>query len=261
MGIDRGIELASFASLPSRTGLGSSSTFSVALMQGLNAYKGKKMSKAEVAEAASRLEIELVGEPIGKQDQYAAAFGGFNIFQFNADGTVSVEPVLLDFKKRMALEDHILLFFTGGTRDASSVLTEQKANIDKKFDTLKEMADSVPEFAARLKEGDFAGLGRMLHEGWLRKKSLASNVSNSTIDDIYNAGIQSGAWGGKVLGAGSGGCVLLFAPPHKHGAVREAVRAVVQSKQIADFKEIPAKFVQSGVEVLFNGDHVHTQFS
>lgn len=261
LGIHRNIEIASFATLPAKTGLGSSSSFSVALMKGLYAYQGRTITKEEAAEAASRLEIELVGEPIGKQDQYAASFGGFNVFQFNPDETVNVEPVLLDYKTRLELEDHFLLFFTGITRSASSVLTEQKSNIDKKFDTLKEMAESVFEFKERLLAGDFRSLGDILHQGWLRKKSLASNVSNSTIEDLYNAGMDAGAWGGKVLGAGGGGCVMFLAPKDKKASVREAVKKVAKEKNLAEFRELPIKLVQSGAEILFNGDYVNSSFA
>ncbi len=256
-GINKNIEIASFASLPAKTGLGSSSSFSVALVKGLNAYQGKKVDKREAAEAASRLELELVGEPIGKQDQYAASFGGLNIFKFNPDESVDVEPVLLDYKKRLDLENHIVLCYTGVTRLASSVLTEQRSNIDKKFETLKEMAASVPEFRNRLLAGDFRGLGEMLHQGWLKKKSLASNVSNSVIDDLYGAGMSAGAWGGKILGAGGGGCVMFLAPSDRKSAVREAVSMIAKDKNLTEFQEIPVKFVQSGADVLFNGDHEH----
>ncbi len=257
LGINKNIEIASFATLPAKTGLGSSSSFSVALVKALNTFAGKKLNPQETAEAASRLEIDLVGEPIGKQDQYAAAFGGFNVIQFNSDGTVEVKPVLLDYKKRLGLEGHLLLFFTGITRAASSVLTEQKSNIDKKFDTLKEMADSVPEFEAKLLSGDFKGLGQMLHDGWLKKKTLASNVSNSAIDKFYDAGMNSGAWGGKVLGAGGGGCVLFLAPEDRKPAIREAVKKIAAENGLADFQEIPIKFAQAGAEVIYNGDHVN----
>lgn len=257
LGIHKNIEIASFANLPAKTGLGSSSSFSVALVKGLNAFQGKKLDKAEAAEAASRLEIELVGEPIGKQDQYAASFGGFNVLQFNPDESVDVKPVLLDYKKRLALENHLLLFFTGMTRSASSVLTEQKANIDSKLETLKEMADSVPEFESRLLAGDFRGLGEMLHDGWLKKKSLASDVANSTIDDLYNAGMSSGAWGGKVVGAGGGGCVMFLVPEDKKSAVCDAVSGIAKEKKLNEFQELPVKFVQCGAEILYNGDCAH----
>lgn len=256
LGIGKGIEIGSFASLPAKTGLGSSSSFSVALMKGLHAYKGNKIDKGEAAEAASRLEIELLGEPIGKQDQYASAFGGFNVVQFNPDDSVDIDPVLLDYKKRLALENNMLLFFTGITRVASSVLTEQKANIDKKFETLKEMAASVDEFKGKLLAGDIKRLGEMLHQGWLKKKSLASNVSNSMIDDLYDAGMNNGAWGGKVLGAGGGGCVMFLVPEDKKSAVREAIAKIAKEKNLVEFQEIPVKFVQSGAEILFNGDDI-----
>jgi D-glycero-alpha-D-manno-heptose-7-phosphate kinase len=255
VGITSGLELASFASLPAKTGLGSSSAFSVALVRALGVYQGKKMNKREVAEAASRLEIELLGEPIGKQDQYAAAFGGINTLQFNADHSVDVKPILIGYKTRLGLEDRMLVFFTGLTRDAASVLGEQRSNVDKKFETLKAMSDSVPKAEALLTAGDFEGLGKMLHEGWLMKKTLASNVSNRSIDTLYDTGMAAGAWGGKVLGAGSGGCVMFLAPTEKKAAIREAVARQAKAAGLSEFKEIPIHFVQSGVEVLHNSDY------
>lgn len=252
LGIHSNIEVGTFSHLPGGTGLGSSSSFAVALMRGLYAGLGQKIDQREAAEAACRLEIELLQEPIGKQDQYAAAFGGFNVFQFNADDSVSVEPVLLDYKKRLGLESHILVFFTGITRPASSVLTEQKANISGRIDTLKEMADSALEFKKRLLGGDFMGLGQMLHEGWSKKKTLASGVSNAAIDELYHAGMSHGAWGGKVLGAGGGGCVMFIAPPDKKDEIRKAAREAAVKIGLSDFEEVPVKFVQSGVEILVN---------
>ena len=254
LGIEKGLEIASFASLPAKTGIGSSSSFSVALMKALHAYKGKKIDKREAAEAASRLEIELLGEPIGKQDQYAAAFGGFNVFTFNPDGSVTVEPVLIDYKKRLELEDHLLVFFTGITRHASSVLTEQKSNIDKTTGSLKEMAAMVPKFKAGLMQGDFERLGNLLHQGWLKKKGLASGISSSVIDNLYEAGIADGAWGGKVLGAGGGGCLMFIAPLEKKEAIRKTAWSVAKKNNLAEFQEIPIIFDQSGAEVLYNGD-------
>lgn len=259
MGIHKNIEIGSFASLPAKTGLGSSSSFSVALIKGLHAFQNKKIDSREAAEKAARLEIDLLGEPIGKQDQYAAAFGGFNIFQFNADGSVAVEPVLLDYKTRLGLEDHLLLFFTGITRAASSVLTEQKANIGAKLETLKAMSASVPEFSSRLLKGDFEGLGKMLHEAWLSKKGLASNVSNNTIDSFYAAAIKAGAWGGKVAGAGGGGCLVFLAPHERKERIRAAVAEVAKAHALQEFREIPVQFVQSGTEVLFSADHREVQ--
>lgn len=257
-GIEKGIEISSFANMPAKTGLGSSSSFSVALAKALNAYKGEKIDAREAAEEASHLEIKLLNEPIGKQDQYAAAFGGFNVIQFNPDESVDVSPVLIDYKKKLLLQDGLILFYTGLTRAASSVLTEQKDNINTKFQTLSEMADSVPKFAELVLAGDIKGMGAMLHEGWLKKKSLASNVSNSIIDDLYNAGVSGGAYGGKILGAGGGGCILFLCPPEKKNAVHEAVNKIAAEKNLKDFREIPIKFVQSGTEVLYNGDHFYS---
>lgn len=252
LGIHKNIEISSFATLPSKTGLGSSSSFSVALAKALHAFLGKKLDAYEAAKYAARLEIELLGEPIGPQDQFASSFGGFNVIQFNPDDSVDVKPVLLDYKKTSALEDSLSLFFTGITRAASSVLTEQKSNIDKKFETLKEMADSVPEFESRLLAGDFKGLGEMLHSGWMKKKSLASNVSSFVIDKLYDAGMEAGAWGGKVLGAGGGGCVMFLSSSDKKFAIQQAVKKVAAENNLSSFQEIPVKFVKAGAEILYS---------
>jgi D-glycero-alpha-D-manno-heptose-7-phosphate kinase len=252
MGIHSNIEIASFAPIPAKTGLGSSSSFSVALLKGLHAYVGKRLDKLGVAEAACRLEIELVKEPIGKQDQYAAAFGGFNVFKFNADGSVDVEPLLLDYKKRMDLEAHLILFFLGTTRDASSVLTEQKANTARNFEVLKRMSDSVPVFKDALLRSDLKRAGEMLLEGWVLKKQLASSVSNPTIDRLYDVAMHRGAWGGKILGAGGGGCLMMLAPVEARAAVVEALKKSAVTEGLIGTGEIPVGFVQTGAEVLFN---------
>ncbi len=251
-GIHSNVDVVTFSDAPVKTGLGSSSSFSVALMKALLLSQGKKADKGEIAELASHLEINLVKEPIGKQDQYAAAFGGINIFQFNSNNSVDVSPVRLDFRQKSSFENHLLLFFTGIARDASSVLTEQRANTEKKLDVLKKMADSVYTFRDKLVAGDFEGLGKMLHDGWLLKKTLASNISNSVIDNLYEAGLKNGAWGGKVLGAGGGGCILFIAPVDKKPAIREAMRKEAEIHRLTEFNEIPVHFVQAGVEVLMN---------
>ncbi|MBI5469869.1 hypothetical protein HY968_00905 [Candidatus Kaiserbacteria bacterium] len=254
LGITNNIEIGSFASLPAKTGLGSSSSFSVALAKGLHAHKGKRLSPREAAEAASRLEIELLKEPIGKQDQYAAAHGGINLFQFNADGSVIVEPLLLDFKKRAEFEKSLILFYTGLTRNASDVLKDQKKQIGKKREMYKTLSDSALEFRDKLLAGDIKGLGEMLHETWRHKKQLSTKVSNTTLNSLYDAGIKAGAWGGKVLGAGGGGCLLFVASPKKHSDIRRRVRAAARKAKLADFQEIPFSFVDSGTDVLFNND-------
>jgi len=261
LGILSNIDVGTFSDVPVKTGLGSSSSFSVALVKALLISQGKKADRGEIAELASHLEINLVKEPIGKQDQYAAAFGGFNIFQFNQDHSVDVIPTRLDFKRKSDFEGHLLLFFTGIARDASSVLTEQRANTERKLEVLKQMADSVLVFRDKLLAGDFDGLGKMLHEGWLLKKTLASNVSNPVIDDLYIAGMDAGAWGGKVLGAGGGGCLLFMAPIDAKPAIRGALKRVAEAHHLAEFSEIPFHFVQSGVEVLLNHEHTNQTIS
>ncbi|MDR3724527.1 MAG: hypothetical protein P4K83_08590 [Terracidiphilus sp.] len=252
LGIEKNIEIGSFAPIPAKTGLGSSSSFSVALMKGLNAYLGRKLDKYEAAEAACHLEIDLVKEPIGKQDQYAAAFGGINMFQFNANGSVDVEPVLLDFKKRMDLEKHMLVFFLGTTRDASSVLKEQKENTKNNFETLKCMSDSVLEFRETLIHGDFQSSGEMLHDGWQMKKRLASTISNSNIDKLYEIGMSQGAWGGKILGAGGAGCLMMLVPPKRRRVIADALMAGAQAEGFDTACEIPVRFVLAGAEIVTN---------
>ena len=251
-GIHSNIDVSSFSDVPIKTGLGSSSSFSVALVKALHLSEGRKLDRVENAERAARLEINLVGEPIGKQDQYAASFGGFNIFQFNADDSVDIMPVRFDFRMRSEFTKHLILFFTGISRDAASVLTEQVANIDNKYEILKKMSDSVFVFRDKLMAGDFKGLGQMLHDAWVLKKGLASKVSNPVIDEFYAAGFNAGAWGGKLLGAGGGGCILFAAPPEKKDAIRQELTRVSQKNGLRDFIEIPFNFVQSGAEVLMN---------
>lgn len=254
LGIKKGLEIGSYASLPAKTGLGSSSSYSVALMKALNSYIGKNLNKRDIAEAACRLEIELVNEPIGKQDQYAAAFGGFNIFQFNPDDSVDIEPVLIDYRKQSYLEDRILLFFTGITRFASEVLTEQKSNIEEKAESLKEMADLVPQFQKFLMASDIEGMASILHQNWVKKKSLASGVSSSLIDGFYEVGLKSGALGGKILGAGGGGCLMFFVPITKRQEVLSILQKTARKNDLFEAREIPVKFIQSGVDILFNSE-------
>jgi len=163
-----------------------------------------------------------------------------------------VDPVLLDYKKRLDLESHMLVFFTGIQRPASSVLTEQKANINKKFESLKRMAGLVTVFKEKLLKGDFKALGELLHQNWLMKKSLASNISNSLIDELYEAGISCGAWGGKVLGAGAGGCILFLIPPEKKTSAREVLNKIAERNNLNDCVEVPIRIAQSGIEVIVN---------
>jgi len=251
-GINNNIEISIFSDFPGKTGLGSSSSFSVALMKGLRLLRGDTVDARTVAEDACMLEIGVLKEPIGKQDQYAAAIGGFNILTFNPDHSVVVEHLLLDFRKSIGLEKHALLFFTGITRDARDILSEQQKNTESKFSTLSQMVSMAEPFRTELLAGNFKRLGEMLHEGWELKRTLASGVSTSTIDALYAAGQGAGAWGGKVLGAGGGGCILFLAPLESHEAIRNAMKGAAKKHNLGWFNEVPFQFVQSGVEALMH---------
>jgi D-glycero-alpha-D-manno-heptose-7-phosphate kinase len=254
--IKYGVEIASFADLPSKTGLGSSSSFSVALSKALNAENGLKLSKSKAAEEACDLEIEILKEPIGKQDQYAASYGGLNVITFNTDGTVLVDPIYLDYTLKSSLESHLMLFFIGITRSAGDVLADQKKKIDDNFEIYKKMSDSVLEFRDKLVSGDFKGMGDMLHEGWMRKRGLGSSVTNSTIDSLYDESIKLGSWGGKLLGAGGGGCLLLMVPPEKQKVFQFELEKSAKSMGLSGFKRINFSLSSSGADVLFNSNNI-----
>lgn len=253
LGIRNKVEIGSYGDLPAKTGLGSSSSFTVAMLKALYLLKGGVMLPYQLAEKACALEMDMLHEPIGKQDQYAAALGGFNVFAFNSDGSVKVEPVSLGYKERLMLESHFVLFFTGITRDASSVLTEQNSNADKNMEIISQMADSVFEFRENLLAGNMKRLGEMLHEGWTRKRTLATSISNSIIDDLYAVGMSTGAWGGKVFGAGGGGCIG-FITSNKE-VLREKIFHVAHKIMgFTSFVEIPVRFTQDGASVLFHNE-------
>lgn len=254
LGIDKDIEIGSFADISSNAGLGSSSAFSTALVKGLHSFKGKNLTREEAAKEACRLEIDLLKEPIGKQDQYAAAYGGFNIFQFNPNDTVDVKPVYISHDNKINWQNHLMLFFTGVTRAAGDILSQQKSNISNKMDTLKEMSDSVFEFENKLLAGDYKGLGDILDQAWRKKRSLASNISNSIFDQLYETGIKAGAWGGKILGAGGGGCMLFVASPEKQNEIRKAVLDFANQNKMIGFEEIAVKFTECGTDIVYRAN-------
>lgn len=246
----QGIEIASFADIPAKTGLGSSSSFTVALLIGLATYRTEALSPREAAEAAADLEIKVLKEPIGKQDHYAAAFGGCNSFTFFKDEPVRVDPVSLPEEKRVHIESHLLLFFTGLMRSAGSVLAEQRARIGEHMETYRRLADAVPAFHKLFVAGEVEAMGEMLHESWIRKRGLASTISNRVLDTFYGVATAAGAWGGKVLGAGGGGCLLFFAPPERHREVRSALAVAARAEHLADFQEISFTLRGERAEVL-----------
>lgn len=217
VGIHKGIEIASFADVASGTGLGSSSAFTVGLLNALYAYNGKMMSKEDLAQQACEVEIEILKEPIGKQDQYAAAFGNVNKLTFNRDETVYVSPVVLSKTIQAQIEKNFRLYYVGGQRNSREILEDQNNNIStetKQFEFLKTMVAQVDLCRQFLVEGCFDELGKLLHQGWVSKKKLAQNISNSKIENCYKKAIQHGAKGGKLLGAGGAGFLLLLHLDH-----------------------------------------------
>ncbi len=214
--IERGIEIASFADVPAGTGLGSSSSFTVGLLNALYAYRGKIVSKEKLAKEACEIEIDILGEPIGKQDQYAAAYGNINYIKFNKDETVDVSPILLSELIKKKLEGGLCLYYIGGERRSGDILNEQKKTIslEDKFQNLKKMVSLTDELRESLYEEKINAVGGILHKGWLYKKELTSGISNTGIDDLYERSIKYGATGGKLLGAGGTGFLLIYSEDH-----------------------------------------------
>lgn len=220
-----GVEIVSTADVPSGTGLGSSSSFTVGLLHTLNCYKGKYVSQKKLAEEACRVEIEKLGAPIGKQDQYAAACGGLNMITFHQNDVVTVEPIIMDKNTCRDLEDNLVMFYTGITHDANQILAEQKQNISQedKTDNLIQMCGLAKEMKSSLEHNDISEFGRILNEGWQLKRKLASGISGQAIDDMYEKALLNGAVGGKLLGAGGGGFLLFYCEKDKQAQLEGAL--------------------------------------
>lgn len=213
--IQHGLEITSIGDIPARTGLGSSSSFTVGLLNALYFYQKKTKTKEQIAKEACEIEIKILKEPIGKQDQYAVAYGGLNQFIFNKDGTVEIIPLVISMSKKKLLEKSLLLIFTGVTRKSSDVLLEQQKNIKnnvRKNKILQIMVDLVSPLKKELEKGNIDCLGDYLHQNWILKRQLASKITNPDIDYIYNKARKLGALGGKILGAGGGGFFLFYCP-------------------------------------------------
>ncbi len=225
-GVTNGIEISSIADIPSGTGMGSSSSFTVGLLHCLYAVKRKYVSHEQLASEACKIEIEILGEPIGKQDQYAAAFGGLNIIHFQPNGDVKVEPLYLNNETYLRLQENLIMFYVGNQRKASDILSEQKKNASQedKFNTLKSMVNLVFDLRDCLYGNRLEDFGRILHENWILKQRLASQISNNHIDEIYSAGIKAGAVGGKLLGAGGGGFMLFYCEKAKQQKLADALK-------------------------------------
>ncbi|HIJ83582.1 MAG: Kinase, galactokinase/mevalonate kinase [Magnetococcales bacterium] len=214
--IHTGIEIASFADVPAGTGLGSSSSFTVGLLHALYAFKGMTVTKERLAEEACAIEIDILREPIGKQDQYAAAFGGINYIRFNPDESVNVAPVSLDYAGCDLLEKKLRLYYTGGQRSASSILSRQKIrlNQEENFKALDQMVALADALHLNFHRMNVASLGDHLNQGWELKQQLASGIGNDHVNGLMQRALQLGARGGKLLGAGETGFLLIYADDH-----------------------------------------------
>lgn len=227
LGTQGGVEITSIADIPAKgTGLGSSSSFTVGLLNALHAFSERHASAEQLASEACTIEIERCGEPIGKQDQYAAAYGGLNYIQFNPDDSVHVEPIICKRETIQRIQAHTLVFYTGITRSASSLLRDQQravAGDKKKQQAVQRMVELARQMRRELQANRVSGFGEVLHEGWHLKKSLDANIATGRIDEWYAEARKAGAIGGKLLGAGAGGFLMLQAPPDRHEAVAHAL--------------------------------------
>lgn len=244
--IDGGMEITSVADIPGRgSGLGSSSSFTVGLLHALHAYAERYASAEQLAREACEIEIERCGEPIGKQDQYAAAFGGLNFIRFHEDDSVSVEPILCKRETLRTIQDHILVFYTGITRSASDVLKHQQSAVaseKKKQSVMRKMVALAEQMKSELQRNRAGAFGEIIHEGWLLKKSLTSGISTDAIDDWYAKARKAGAVGGKLLGAGAGGFLMFYAPPEKHDAITQS---------LGKLRRMDFKFEPQGSRIIF----------
>jgi D-glycero-alpha-D-manno-heptose-7-phosphate kinase len=241
-GIEKGMEISTFVDVREGSGLGSSSSITVGLLQALYTYKGEVKDTDTLARQACQIEINTLGKPIGRQDQYIAAYGGFRFITFHNSG-VTVENIDLSTELKRRLSERLMLFFTGRTRKSEDILTEQKANIKGRLHLLKELKDMAHKGKELIVEGRLDDFGKLLHEGWFCKKQLASKVSDGELDEIYGAALKAGALGGKICGAGGGGFLLLYCPPERRDEVRSLLRRL---------EEIPFHLERGGSKVVFN---------
>ena len=238
------MEITTLADIPSRgTGLGSSSSITVGLLNALYAYQGEFRDAERLAQEACQVEIDILGAPIGKQDQYIASYGNVRLITFHPDERVDIKPVKLDYSLRRRFNERLMLFYTGKTRSANNILAEQSQHIPRKREILREMSGLPEIFEGCLHNGDLDEIGRLLHQNWERKKRLARGISDETIDRLYETALEAGAVGGKITGAGGGGFLLLYCPGEKQERVRQA---------LSHLTELPFRFENQGSKIIFN---------
>jgi D-glycero-alpha-D-manno-heptose-7-phosphate kinase len=246
LNVKKGIEISSIGDIPSGTGLGSSGAYTVGLINALAHYKGIRLTTEQLAQYASIIEIKKVNRPIGKQDQYAEAYGNLNYIQFNSDESVIVEPITLSPAKRKQLENNLLLFYTGKREFAEKILAKQNVKLKKSIDKkhiMSEMVGIAKKLKYELNRGKIDAFGELLHENWLLKKKLTGGISNQQIDNWYDIAIKKGAVGGKICGAGGRGFLLLYAPEQSHKKINSALSKL----QPVDFS-----FVREGSTIVYN---------
>lgn len=243
-GITQGVEITTMGDIPSSgSGLGSSSAVTVGALHAMYTYLGEIVPQSRLAEEACHIEIDTLKKPIGIQDQYIAAYGGLRFLSFQRDGSVEAEQVDLGTDLSRELDARLMLFFTGITRPAESILAEQQVNIVDRMGVLREIKDMAYEARCELIRGNLDCIGWLLNRSWQFKKKLASKITNGLIDEIYSAALQAGAMGGKITGAGGGGFLLLYCPQEKQGEVRKA---------LSNLQELPFKLELDGTKVIFN---------
>lgn len=243
-GISRGVEVSTMGDIPSAgSGMGSSSTVTVGLLNAMYHYLGVAKEAETLAREACQIELDILGKPIGMQDQYIAAYGGLRFIRFARDGSVEVSSLGLDDAQCRRLSRNLMLFFTNVTRKAESVLAEQVDRINGNVEVLREMKKLALQARAALEAGEFDEFGALLHRGWEFKKMLATRITNGSIDMIYDAARQAGALGGKITGAGGGGFLLLYCPQNRQEEVRKALRGL---------PELPFNLERDGSKVIFN---------
>jgi len=247
--IKKGVEIHHDGDLPARTGLGSSSAFTVGLLNSLHALHGENISKEELTKEAIHMEREILKEHVGSQDQVAVTHGGLNKLIFSPNDEVRVEPVAISEKRVKELESYLILYFTGFPRYASEVAKEQIEKTQEKQKELQEMHNMVDEGIRILVDEsiDMVEFGKLLHKSWQIKKSLTSKISTPEIDAIYERALKAGAVGGKLIGAGGGGFMLLFIPPEKQAAVKE---------ELKDLLEVRFKFEKEGSQIIYNNSSI-----
>jgi len=246
-GLGRHIEITTVGDVPSGTGMGSSSSLTVGVLQALYAYKGQIISAKNVAEQACQIEIDILGKPIGKQDQYAAAFGGLNYIRFNSDDTVDVEPVPAPRETMQELSSRMMLLYTEQQRDADGILKRQSEGTKDRMPVLRAMRDLAQEMRVAITGANgLDEFAKLLHQGWELKRSLGFGISMERVDAWYEQARKLGAQGGKLLGAGGGGFLLLLAPKERHSMIREA---------LGNPRELTLDIDRRGGRVIFISDH------